>query len=88
MIVNCISSRPLFSGSFCDLRPNGNWANPWDSHSYITCNNNTHVVFTCYDSMVYDPDKDRCIREGALENYSETISANNTTQFGMYSLIL
>lgn len=48
--------------TFCDGRENGNYRNPWNCHHFISCVAG-HPVYDrpCHpDSLIYDPNTDRC----------------------------
>ncbi|XP_039605054.1 chitin-binding domain protein cbd-1-like isoform X1 [Polypterus senegalus] len=46
--------------SFCSGKPDGNYVNPSDSHSFISCSGGVMHVMQCPANLVYDAAQDRC----------------------------
>ena len=64
----CVDGKGLSKDTFCDNRKDGNYQNPWDCHSYISCVATQFIERPCaVQSLVYNPYKDACEYSGEYE---------------------
>ncbi|XP_057294399.1 uncharacterized protein LOC130622959 isoform X2 [Hydractinia symbiolongicarpus] len=57
----CVAGSSLTKKNFCNNRQSGNFRDPWDCHSYVTCVHKTFIERPCaVKSLVYDPYNDLC----------------------------
>ena len=79
----CIDSSSLSKKTFCDDRNTGNYRDPWDCHSFITCVHGTFIERQCAEKdLVYDPYDDRCGYEikfkcKELKKQTDLVTAEN-----------
>ena len=79
----CVDSSSLSKKTFCDDRNTGNYRDPWDCHSFITCVHGTFIERQCAEKdLVYDPYDDRCGYEikfkcKELKKQTDLVTAEN-----------
>ena len=79
----CVDSSSLSKKTFCDDRNTGNYRDPWDCHSFITCVHGTFIERQCAEKdLVYDPYHDLCEHESKfkckeLKNQNDLVVAEN-----------
>ena len=57
----CVDYSKVDKQTFCKIRQNGNYNDPWNCHEFITCSNHYLYFFNCQTSdLVYDPVSNRC----------------------------
>uniref|UniRef100_A0A7M6DNN2 Chitin-binding type-2 domain-containing protein n=1 Tax=Clytia hemisphaerica TaxID=252671 RepID=A0A7M6DNN2_9CNID len=60
---NCTNSSTINEDNFCKERPEGNYRNPWDCHTYYVCHSGQRIhkqVCNYFVTLNYDPIFDNC----------------------------
>ncbi|XP_051791333.1 uncharacterized protein LOC114663082 [Erpetoichthys calabaricus] len=63
--------------NFCHSKPDGNYANASDPHSFIVCVNGNSFSFTCPQGLVYNQQKNQCDHPNLTT--TDTVATATTT---------
>lgn len=75
---SCVPLSNIKKETFCDDRPTGDWAYPWDCHKYIHCYFNWQKVYSCENGSIYDAVTDSCVDISLKRNDTICVMPNTS----------